>query len=76
MKRSFLDRNFELIVPILGVIVALALIGGLINVAYGASCSRYGNIVGADHKYDFWAGCFIDTDSGWVNIDNYRELGN
>jgi hypothetical protein len=51
--------------------VAIA-IGVLVAVATRTSCHALGTQVSRDVKWDFWGGCFVQTDRGWIPEDRWR----
>ena len=36
-------------------------------------CHAWERQTGEEVRYDLWAGCFVETDTGWVTLDQIRS---
>lgn len=46
----------------------------LVNLAEKKSCSNYQEISGKPTKHYFLGGCFVSTENGWLNMDQYNSV--
>ena len=63
-----------------GLLILALLVGAAVSILGASywmtktSCSSYGEMVQKETKFKFLPGCFVKTEKGWVNLDQYRII--
>ena len=77
-KSKRLNRRDNVIAVSLAIAIVTAMGGVFACVAYafnGRACSAAWDASGMKHRYDYMAGCLVETSPGrWIPANSYRQV--
>lgn len=70
-----MDFFKEVWLPFASVVIFLVLVSlFLVHTCEKRSCAYYEKVTGRSTDYDFFGGCFVETDSGWLTKNEYSQV--